>query len=302
MQRYVRYVIDGQNPALAARYFAPNFYNHDRAPGEELGLNGVTNFLRAIFGAFSGFQTTIEEQVAQDDLVLGRWSQNFTNTGPYLSFPASGKDVHITGMTITRVRNGQIVEEWEGRDAVGLLVQMGVIQPLGALEGGDGWSEDKAVVNNNEAIARHFFYEGWNGGDLSVVDEVVAADFVNRVPMKGQAVGPKGLKQLIAAWRNGFPDMSVVIDLVFSEGQKVAVRWTLTGTHRGTFLAIPPTGKTVMVPGITLFRIENGKIKEAWEHWEQAGMRMQLGLVHFPEYPGGTPPGGSPAASPVPRW
>src|SRR5438067_2343146 len=62
LQNYVKNVIDGQNPSLAGYYFAENFYNHDRAPGEAAGLAGVTAFLQSIFAAFSGFQTTIEQQ------------------------------------------------------------------------------------------------------------------------------------------------------------------------------------------------------------------------------------------------
>jgi steroid delta-isomerase-like uncharacterized protein len=305
MQRYVRYVIDGQNPALAANYFAPNFYNHDRAPGEQLGLDGVTAFLQSIFGAFTGFQTTIEEQVAESDLVLGRWSQTFTNTGPYLSFPASGKTVHITGMTITRVRDGRIVEEWEGRDAIGLLVQMGVIQPLGPLEGSPG-SSAGASMDGNEAVARHFVYEAWNAGNVAVVDELFSSDFVNHSQLAGQASGRGGLKQLIRGWRSGFPDMSVRVDLALGEGDKVALRWTLNGTHRGTFLGISPTGKSVTLPGITLFRVQRGKITESWEHWEQAGMLGQLGIVQFPDYPasGPTTPSNSPGlpTRPSPNW
>ena len=279
MQRYVKNVIDGQNPALTPFYFAPNFYNHDRAPGEQTGLQGVTDFITSIFAAFTGFQTSIDDQLAEDDLVVGRWSQSFTNTGPYLSFPASGKTVHISGITITRVRAGKIVEEWEARDAVALLVQMGVIQPLGALDDGTG---DKEA---NEALAGRYMYEAWNSGNPDLIDELAAPDFVNHNLLLGQADGPAGLKQLIRGWRAAFPDMNVSVDLLISEGAKVAIRWTLNGTHLGRFLGIPATGKYVSIPGMTIFRIENGKLREAWGHWEQAGMLGQLGVVKFPDYP-----------------
>jgi len=281
MQKYVKNVIDGQNPSLTPYYFAPNFYNHDRAPGEQTGLQGVTNFISSIFAAFTGFQTTIEEQIAEDDLVVGRWSQSFKNTGPYLSFPASGKDIHIAGITITRIRDGKIVEEWEARDAVALLVQMGVVQPLGALEGGTG-TGDRSL---NEALASRFVYEAWNSGNPAIIDEIVAPDFKNHNLLAGQADGPAGLKQLINAWRSAFPDMNVAIDLLVSEGSKVAIRWTLNGTHRGTFLGIPATGKYASIPGMTIFRIDGGRLKEAWGFWEQAGMLGQLGVVKFPDYP-----------------
>ena len=279
LRRYVHNVIDGQNPPLAGQYFAPNFFNHDRAPGEQTGLLGVTQFLSAIFSAFSGFHTTIEEQIAQDDLVVGRWSQSFTNTGPYLSFPASGRPIHIAGITVTRVRDGKIVEEWEARDAVSLLVQMGVLKPLGPLE-------DESP-RSLEEVAGRFFYEAWNAGNPSVIDEIAAPDFQNHSLLAGQADGPAGLRQWITRWRAAFPDMNVTVDLLIAEGSKVATRWTLNGTQTGNFLGIRPTNKYVTIPGITIFRIENGKLQEGWGFWEQAGMLQQLGVVQFPEYPGG---------------
>jgi steroid delta-isomerase-like uncharacterized protein len=288
LRHYVKNVIDGQNPSLAAQYFASNFFNHDRAPGEQLGLPGVRQFLGAIFSAFSGFHTTIEDQIAQDDLVVGRWSQSFTNTGPYLSFPASGKSIHIGGITITRVRDGKIVEEWEARDAVGLLVQMGVVKPLGPLGDISPCDNQNSV---NEALASRFFYEGWNAGNASIVDEVVSPDFENHNLLIGQSPGTAGLKQWISRWRAAFSDMNVVIDLLISEGPKVATRWTVNGTHTGAFLGINPTNKYVSIPGITIFRIENGKIREGWDFWEQAGMLQQLGVVQFPEYSGGASAG-----------
>ena len=293
LQRYVKNVIDGQNPALADYYFVSNFFNHDRAPGEQPGLDGVKQFIGSIFAAFTGFQTTIEEQIAEDDLVVGRWSQSFTNTGPYLSFPASGKQIHIAGITITRVRDGKIVEEWEARDAVGLLVQMGVIPPLGPLEGNVANDQQRAA---NEAAVSRFVYEAWNAGDASVIDQIVSPSFVNHNLMANQSDGPAGLKQWINAWHSAFPDLNVAIDLLVSEGSKVAARWTLNGTHRATFLGIPATGKYVTIPGISIFRIENNTVSEGWGFWEQAGMLAQLGVVQYPQAPAAGP-AAPPAAS-----
>jgi steroid delta-isomerase-like uncharacterized protein len=285
LQRYVKNVIDGENPGLADRYFASNFYNHDPAPGEQPGLQGVTRFLESIFTAFSGFHTTIEEQIAEDDLVVGRWSQRFTNTGPYLNFPGSLKPIHIGGITITRVRNGKLVEQWEARDAVSLLVQMNVVRPLGPLEAAIP-DEQKTA---NEAIASRFFYEAWNCGNSRLVDEIFSSEFLNHNLLEGQVNGPAGMRQWIEGWRSAFPDMSVTIDLVISEGPKVVTRWTLNGTHRNTFLGIPATGKYVTIPGITIFRVEDGRVKEAWGFWEQAGMLGQMDVVKFQQYPEAEP-------------
>jgi steroid delta-isomerase-like uncharacterized protein len=297
LQQYVQNVIDGQNPSLAHYYFAPNFYNHDPAPGEQPGLGGVTAFLQAIFSAFSGFHTTIEEQVAEEDLVVGRWSQQFTNTGGYLNFPATGKTIHIGGITITRVRDGKIVEEWEARDAVSLLQQMGVLPPLGALEGEPMQGDTTA----KKALVERFFYDAWNSNNLAALDELLADDFVNHNLLSGQQPGHEGIRQLLTHWYSAFPDLSISIDLLAAEADRVAARWTLRGTHQGTFLGMAATGKYVSITGISIFGIKDERIKEMWGYWDQATLLELLGQIQWPQPTGqGSQPPQAPAAGSQP--
>jgi len=183
MQKYVKNVIDGENPSLAPYYFAENFFNHDRAPGEQTGLAGVTDFLRQIYSAFSGFHTTIEEQVGQDDFVVGRWKQTFKQTGSYLGFPVSGNQVRIGGITITRVRDGKILEEWEARDAVSLLQQLGVIPPLGPLDG-------ESMSVDNKAVVIQYMYDVWNAGKEELVDQIFAPNLINNNLLDSPKLGP----------------------------------------------------------------------------------------------------------------
>ena len=291
MQAYVRNVIDGMEAGRARDYMVENFYNHDPAPGEEAGVEGAVKFISSIFSAFSGFQTTIEEQLAEDDLVVGRWSQQFVNTGPYLNFPASGREIHIGGITITRVRDQQIHEEWEARDALALLGQMGVPLPLGPLEGSTGASE---LGEAQKALVRRFFYDAWNRGQDSIIDELFAEDFTEHSPLPGQRPGTAGVKQLLQALHLGFPDSSVSADLQIADGDRVATRYTFRGTHLGRFRSIPATGKSVNLTGISIHRVHEGKITDHWGFFDDASLVFQLGLVQFPT------PGVDPSGQPSP--
>jgi steroid delta-isomerase-like uncharacterized protein len=303
LQRYVRSVIDGQNAALADFYFTENFYNNDRAPGEELGLQGVKKFLASIFAAFSGFRTHVRQQIGDRDFVVGHWAQQFTNTGSYLGIPPSGRHVNIGGITITRVQGGKIAEEWEARDALALLTQMGAAPMLGPLEGGVSPAVDQELVSR-------YFYDVWSGGRVELVDEIFAPGYVNNNLLAGQRPGREGVRQFVRAWRAAFPDTSVAVDLLLSEGDRVVARWTVLGTHRGTFLGIPATGKPVTVTGITIYRVSDGAVRESWGFWEQLTLLDQLGLLGGPPTlpsgrPGSTPPpapGPPPTPTPTPPW
>jgi steroid delta-isomerase-like uncharacterized protein len=301
MRQYVANVIDAMAPDNGRYYFAQNFYNHDPAPGEQPGLDGVIQFIGSIFSAFSGFSTSIDEQIAEDDLVVGRWSQTFTNTGPYLGFPASGKHIHIGGITITRVRDDHILEEWEARDALSLIGQMGIPSPLGPLDG----NSTAVDADAGKEIARRFFYSVWDQGDLNAADQIFAPDFVNNLPIEGQAPGVDGVKQLVQAFRTGFPDCSISVDLQVAAGGHVASRYTFRGTHNGTFRGVAATGKRVEISGISIHAISNGKIAAHWGYFDDASLVFQLGLIQYPSQPGGPgwspPPAAPPASAPTPQ-
>jgi steroid delta-isomerase-like uncharacterized protein len=91
-----------------------------------------------------------------------------------------------------------------------------------------------------------------------------------------------GLKQHIAVAEVAFPRYSLDPEDIFAEGDKVLVRFTLRGTHHGEFMGIPPTGRTVAVPGLIVYRIANGKIAEHWMHMDNMGLMQQLGVMSQP--------------------
>jgi steroid delta-isomerase-like uncharacterized protein len=296
MRQYVKNVIDAQQADNGRFYFSENFYNHDPAPGEQPGREGAIAFIKSIFSAFSGFRTVLEEQVAEDDLVAGRWSQQFKNTGSYLGFPASGRDIHIGGITITRVRSGRIVEEWEARDALSLLGQMGIPSPLGDLEGGAPASDDEA----DKETARRFYYDVWDQEHLDSITSLFARDFTEHSPVPGQQPGTAGVAQLVRAFHTAFPDLSVSVDLQVSAGGRVATRFTVRGTHRGVFRGAAPTGKRIEVTGIDVHAVSNGLITDHWGFFDNASLVTQLGLIEFPPGIGAPPSGGTPGTPSTP--
>jgi steroid delta-isomerase-like uncharacterized protein len=135
------------------------------------------------------------------------------------------------------------------------------------------------MSEENKAVARRF-YEIWMEGDLDALDEVVAPDTVDHDPYNphGQE-GLEGAKKTIAMYREAFPDTHFEIEDQIAAGDKVVTRWTATGTHEGELMGVQPTGKKATVAGITIDRIEDGKIAEGWTSWDTLAMMQSIGAI-----------------------
>jgi steroid delta-isomerase-like uncharacterized protein len=125
-------------------------------------------------------------------------------------------------------------------------------------------------AEENKAIVRRYLEDAWNNGNVDAVDQLFVPELA------------EGIKQQILAFRAGFPDWHCEIDDFIVEGDKVVNRWTGTATHTGTLFGIPPTGKKVTVEGITIHRIQNGKITNDWSQGNQLQLMQQLGVVPAP--------------------
>lgn len=144
-------------------------------------------------------------------------------------------------------------------------------------------------TEQNKSIVRHWIEEGWNKGNLAVVDEVYASNYVQHDPPSPAppVSSSVALKQYVTAYRTALPDVHFSIDDLIAEGDKVVWRFTSHGTQRGELLGIPPTGKTGTVMGIVVFRFEGGKIAEGWVNLDMLGLLQQLGVIPAPGQAGG---------------
>ena len=115
----------------------------------------------------------------------------------------------------------------------------------------------------NKALARRM-YEEVNKGNLAIIDELFADDFVEHEEFPGLAPGKDGVRQFFVMMRTAFPDLRLVQEDMMAEGEKVFIRASMTGTHRGEFMGIPATGKQIAVLFADVVRIANG---QAVEHW-----------------------------------
>jgi steroid delta-isomerase-like uncharacterized protein len=132
---------------------------------------------------------------------------------------------------------------------------------------------------DNIGLVRRFTEEVWNKGNMNVCDELLSKQMKVHDPLLGDLDGLDAAKRQIQAFRTAFPDFHVAIDDIGGIGDKVYVRWTATGTHKGSLMGINPTNKKGINSGVTLNRIENGKFVETYYVWDVYKMIEQLGLL-----------------------
>src|SRR3712207_861437 len=141
------------------------------------------------------------------------------------------------------------------------------------------------MAEGNEALAHRFHMDIFQEGTIDAADEILTPDFTwhgGFSPGEDQR-GPEPTKQVASAVIAAFPDRRITHEDTIAQGEKVLIRWAMTGTQEGEIMGIPPTGRRVTLTGFDLFRIEGGKIAEMWQEADQLGMMRQLGAIPGPE-------------------
>jgi len=141
------------------------------------------------------------------------------------------------------------------------------------------------MSRDNATIVRRFVDEVITQGNIEAAGQYVWEDVIEQVPLPGQGPGLDGLKDILRAMRAGFPDIVFSIEEQVAERDKVASRFEWTGTHRGEFLGIPATGRTVRVWGMVIDRLEDGRIKDTRIIMDTFGLLGQLGVLPSPPIP-----------------
>ena len=138
------------------------------------------------------------------------------------------------------------------------------------------------MSEDNKALMQRWFDEVWNQGNDKAIDELLADDAVihGLVDATGAPVqGPEEFRNFHRQFRGAFPDIKVNVDDIFSEGDKVVARCSVRGKHTGDHLGFAATNAPIEFGGIAIARFENGKIAEAWNHFDFLEMNKQLGVL-----------------------
>jgi steroid delta-isomerase-like uncharacterized protein len=120
---------------------------------------------------------------------------------------------------------------------------------------------------------------------LEQLDALLDPNLVVHAPVRIEQ-GAEGFKRALASTREAFPDIRTTIEARAAHEGLLFRRWSMTGTHLGTFLGVAPTGRAISLSGVDIERLENGRIVEHWTFWDRLSLAEQLGLRSLPEMPG----------------
>jgi len=200
--------------------FAPNYVLHDPSLVQEVhGRKGIKRFVATFRAASPDVCCVVEDQIAEGELVVTRWTARGTHREEFLGIPPTGNQMTVTGIEFDRVVDGRIDEAW---------------------------------------ISYHLFTDS--------------------------ALDPERVKRVFAMIHRAFPDLHVAQADTITEGDKVAFRWMMSGTHEGELMGVAPTGKRVTVMGMDIVRVGgDGEILDYWGEFDVMGMLRQLGITPPPE-------------------
>lgn len=140
------------------------------------------------------------------------------------------------------------------------------------------------MENQSESVEvlRRWFEEVWNQGREEAIDEMFAEEGIAHglVDENGQELrGPAGFKPFFSRFRDAFPDIQIVIEDCISEGDKATARCTVRANHTGVGLGVPATNNAVEFTGISIVRVQDGRIIEAWNNFDFLSLNRQIGVL-----------------------
>jgi steroid delta-isomerase-like uncharacterized protein len=286
------------NQALVHRYFYEVFNEGNMKSLEEIcasdfiftlpthgepfrGVEGYKGLVTMLRGCFPDIHFAVEDMLAEGDRILTRWTARGTHTGiPFPTIigdvPPVGNRFQIEGMTWHRVTDGKIAEVTANEDGLGLIYQLGRV----LFPGQPSATPVPASPEANKAVVGRYFNEIMNQGSLQAIDELMAPNFAFRIPTLPDPMrGPEGMKQFVLGLRAGFPDIKFSPEYLIADGTRVAARYSMTGTQRGSFLGAPPSGKFVKDAGTDLFHLSGGRIVSVWVAEDAVGLLQQMGVL-----------------------
>ncbi len=276
-RRYFTEIMNLANMDTLYELLSPDFiFTLATHPKPYKGPDGFKDLVMMLHSCFPDFYIHVQDMVASGDTVVTRWRGGGTHTGGALQtvsgdIKATGNKFEIDGMTWHRMEDGKIMESLANEDTVGLMTQLGVIP---------GPPVAPPDEEANQAVVHRYFNEVMNEGNLDAIDEIADPNFQFIIPTQPEPIrGAEGFKGFVQYLRNAFPDIKFDIDREAINGDKVAVRWKITGTHKGEFLGAAPTEKFVEDYGVDIFTMSKGKILSVHVNENDFGLMVQLGII-----------------------
>lgn len=133
------------------------------------------------------------------------------------------------------------------------------------------------MSNESKKVIFEYYRRVWDEHETDAIPALFAETYINHAGARGTLKGPDGILANYRSLKDAFPDVAFTLDLVLSEDSRVCAYYTMTGTHKGAFMGIAPTGNAVKVPGIGIYEVKDGMIAESWVVRDSLVLLRQLG-------------------------
>jgi steroid delta-isomerase-like uncharacterized protein len=246
------------------------------------GREGFRKQVRSYRTALPDVQVQLRDAVAEGDRVVAYWTASGTNTGPFAGAPPSYRRVFFDGVSIFRLIDGVVVQQWDVFDTLSFMQQIGAVPAPGAAAAAASRRpvRTSTIEEEGKAVFNRWFGQAWNKGHYSVAYEVIDPRMrVHGAGGQPVEMGPDGLIGLISTWRSAFPDGHMSVDGLVAEGDLVAALLTWRGTQRGDFYGIPASRKRVACTSIGIDRVSGGIVRDGWGELDMVGLMQAVGAL-----------------------
>jgi steroid delta-isomerase-like uncharacterized protein len=132
---------------------------------------------------------------------------------------------------------------------------------------------------DSKQLLERLFEELWQHGRFAAADELVTPDYLAAAPGMRDLSGPDGIRQLVTAYRSGFPDLVVTIDNQLAQGDNVVTEFSMQGRHTGNWTGVRATGREISLRGCAFSRVADGRIARQWYEWDRRRILEQLKVM-----------------------
>ncbi len=266
---FVEEVINKGNISVIPELYSADYIDHSAPPGAPTNVS-VFESIAAIPGMFRGafpdVHFIIEDMTEEGDWVATRVTGTGTHLNkPFMGLIPTGRRCTWSSLGFFRIKEGKIAEHYGQPDLNGLREQLTAVPEPGS-------------IDENRAIVARYVY-ATNMQNLDDFDKYVDPNFVDHDPIPGQKPGIVGLKEAYTFFSSAMPDSWYTFEDLIAENDMVVGRGVIKGTHTGSFMGIPPTGKTISWTGTRLFRVKNGKVSEGWINFDFVSIMQQMGVI-----------------------
>jgi predicted ester cyclase len=270
----------------------PDVVYNGATVSDESGLEALKRIYGEALTGFPGIQYGFLTSVASGDTVAVRYAVEGIHTGDFRGLEPTGNTITWNHSTVAHVACGQITEMWAEVDQLDRLRQFGTLAEAGpaalmasapALPAAtpEATSESASCAPQNPedvlAVAERLRSEVYNAGNIDVLPEIVTEGYLHGSANGPDVVGIDAGGTQISGFLTALPDLEWTFDEVIAEGDQVAARWTIRGTHDGDLLGFAATGKPVEYTGISFLTVQCGKIIEFQTEMDAAGLLEQVG-------------------------